>query len=387
MHKTATEPRDQEPPAGHARKPTERIGPMRSDFEFPLPPELIAQHPAQPREAARLLHVRAQGFADERVADLPDKLRAGDVLVLNDTKVIPARLQGTKSTGGHVEVLLERALSSHAALVQLRSSHPPRSGSRLNFIPASPSSWPSYGATVLGRRDDLFELEFDQPVDQVLEQAGAIPLPPYIRHAPDADDAARYQTVYARAPGAVAAPTAGLHLSAALMDQLLERGVRIAYVTLHVGAGTFQPVRVERLNEHRMHSERYEVPTATADLVNEARRRGHAVVAVGTTSVRALESNMRDGNLVAGSGETRLFILPGYAFQCVDRLVTNFHLPGSTLLMLISAFGGMQRVRQAYAHAVTQRYRFFSYGDAMLLERAADGQESLRSAQSDGRRA
>jgi S-adenosylmethionine:tRNA ribosyltransferase-isomerase len=223
---------------------------------------------------------------------------------------------------------------------------------------------------VLGREDDLFVLEFDDALDAVLEAAGEVPLPPYIHHAPAAEDAARYQTVYARSPGAVAAPTAGLHLSEDLLAQLQAQGVDVAYLTLHVGAGTFQPLRVERVDEHRMHSERYVVPARTAAMVNEARDQGRRILAVGTTSVRALESSMRDGRLQAGSGETRLFILPGFRFQCVDRLLTNFHLPGSTLLMLVAAFAGMERMRSAYAHAVAQRYRFFSYGDAMLLERA-----------------
>jgi S-adenosylmethionine:tRNA ribosyltransferase-isomerase len=367
-------------------------GLRRSDFEFVLPPELIAQHPAQQREAARLLHVHAQNLADERIADLGTKFQAGDVLVLNDTKVIPARLHGAKSSGGRVEVLLERALSRHRALVLLRTSHTPRPGLRLRFFPAgrersgaddsaarAGSRGAGLGATVRGRQEDLFELEFDEPVDEVLAQAGEVPLPPYIQHRPAADDAARYQTVYARTPGAVAAPTAGLHLSERLLGQLQAQGVHTAYVTLHVGAGTFQPVRAERLSEHRMHAERYAVPASTAELVNEARARGRSVIAVGTTSVRALESNMQRGRLQAGSGETRLFILPGYTFQCVDRLLTNFHLPGSTLLMLVSAFAGTQHVRRAYQHAIAQRYRFFSYGDAMLLERTPAGNAPGRS--------
>jgi S-adenosylmethionine:tRNA ribosyltransferase-isomerase len=343
-------------------------GPLRGDFEFALPPELIAQHPAAQREGARLLHVQPDRLRDERIPDLLTKFTPGDVLVLNDTQVVPARLHGSKESGGRVEILLERALSGHRALVMLRTSHSPRPGLRLRFGAGART----FGATVRGRHDDLFELEFDDPVEAVLAGAGAVPLPPYITHAPSAEDQARYQTVYARVPGAVAAPTAGLHLSEALLAQLGERGVQLAYVTLHVGAGTFQPVRAQRLREHRMHSERYAIPAETAQLVNEARARGRAIVAVGTTSVRALESAMDGGRLRAGAGETRLFILPGYRFQCVERLLTNFHLPGSTLLMLVSAFAGTQRVRAAYAHAVAARYRFFSYGDAMLLERAAE---------------
>ncbi|SPE34371.1 S-adenosylmethionine:tRNA ribosyltransferase-isomerase [Burkholderiales bacterium] len=357
----------------------------RSDFEFSLPPELIAQHPAEQREGARLLHVRADGCHDEHIPDLLGKFQAGDVLVLNDTRVIKARLLGEKESGGRVEALIERALSSHRAHALLRTSHAPRPGLRLRFAAPGAAPRASGAATVLGRDGDLFELEFEAPLDEVLEAAGQVPLPPYIRHAPLAEDAARYQTVYARAPGAVAAPTAGLHLSEAMLAQWRARGVHIAFVTLHVGAGTFQPVRTERLREHRMHSERFHVPPATADLVNQAHERGRQVIAVGTTSVRALESSVRDGRVQAGGGETRLFILPGFAFQCVDRLLTNFHLPGSTLLMLVAAFAGPGPVLEAYRHAVSVRYRFFSYGDAMLVERAGsrlsapDAGESARS--------
>jgi len=366
-------PANPAPPVDEPAPPSPEVQLQPTDFEFALPPELIAQHPAPQREAARLLHVHPAGLRDEHIPDLLDKFAAGDVLVLNDTRVIPARLHGCKESGGRVEALLERTLSEHRALVLLRTSHPPRAGLRLRFGTAGPGNAglgaAGLGATVRGRHDDLFELEFDDPVEEVLARAGALPLPPYITHAPDAQDAARYQTVYARAPGAVAAPTAGLHLSEALLGQFQERGVELAYLTLHVGAGTFQPVRTQRLDEHRMHSERYVIPPETADRVNAARARGRAIIAVGTTSVRALESAMAGGRLRAGTGETRLFILPGYRFQCVERLITNFHLPGSTLLMLVSAFGGLQRVRSAYAHAVAAKYRFFSYGDAMLLER------------------
>jgi len=359
---------------------TERIeaapGPQelrRSDFDFFLPPELIAQYPTERREAARLLHLHADGCSDEHIADLVGQLQDGDVLVLNDTRVIKARLLGQKQSGGRVEVLVDRALSTYRAHVLLRTSHAPQPGVYLRFsAPGAEAQAPraTVGARVVGRRDDLFELEFDAPIDEVLSSMGQVPLPPYIRHAPTEQDAARYQTVYARAPGAVAAPTAGLHLTEGLLKQCQAKGVRIAFVTLHVGAGTFQPVRTERLSEHRMHAERFEVPEATALAVNEARGHGKQVIAVGTTSVRALESCMREGRLHAGSGETRLFIVPGFRFQCVDRLLTNFHLPGSTLLMLVAAFGGTQPVLQAYRHAVTARYRFFSYGDAMLVERA-----------------
>jgi len=348
--------------------------PRREDFAFDLPPELIAQHPARAREDARLLHVCGHG-ADVRLRDgcIPDLLEAfepGDVLVLNDTRVVKARLRGEKASGGRVEILLERAVSTHRALVLLRTSHAPRPGTALRFAangPGDPGT--AYTATVTGRQDDLFEIEFTRPLEEVLEAAGEIPLPPYIRHAPAAQDATRYQTVYAREPGAVAAPTAGLHLTESLLAALQERGVQLAWVTLHVGAGTFQPVRAERLRDHRMHSERYHVPAETARCVNAARAAGRRIIAVGTTSVRALESSARDGQLQAGSGETRLFILPGFRFQIVDRLLTNFHLPGSTLLMLVAAFAGTATIRAAYRHAVALRYRFFSYGDAMLLER------------------
>jgi len=344
----------------------------RSDFDFPLPQELIAQHPTEQRQAARLLHLGPGGCNDGHVPDLLDHLHDGDVLVLNDTRVIKARLVGQKQSGGRVEALVERALSTYRAHVLLRTSHTPQPGLLLRFGASGGNAQApraSVGARVLGRKDDLFELEFDVPLDEVLQTIGQVPLPPYIRHAPSEQDRERYQTVYARRPGAVAAPTAGLHLTEALLEKCEARGVRIAFVTLHVGAGTFQPVRSERLSEHRMHAERFEVPQATALLVNDARARGRQVIAVGTTSVRALESSMREGRLHPGCGETGLFIVPGFRFQCVDRLLTNFHLPRSTLLMLVAAFGGTQRVLQAYRHAVSARYRFFSYGDAMLVER------------------
>lgn len=343
-------------------------GLLRSDFEFDLPPELIAQHPAQQREDARLLHVGATQLRDGAIADLREAFAPGDVLVLNDTRVIKARLHGHKDSGGRVEILVERVLDAQRALVLLRTSHSPRPGLRLRF--GAPGDARHYAATVVGRQGDLFELAFDDPLDCVLEAVGQVPLPPYIQHVPLPEDEARYQTVYARAPGAVAAPTAGLHLSVSLLEALQARGVQVAHVTLHVGAGTFQPVRSERIEEHRMHRERYEISAATAERVNAARAAGRKVIAVGTTSVRALESAAQNGQVVAGSGETALFILPGFTFQIVDRLLTNFHLSGSTLLMLVSAFAGTERIRSAYAHAIAERYRFFSYGDAMLLERA-----------------
>jgi len=348
--------------------------PRREDFAFELPPELIAQHPAPTREAARLLHVTGNDdglrLRDGHIPDLLDAFEPGDVLVLNDTRVMKARLRGEKASGGRVELLLERALCAHRALFLLRTSHTPRPGTALRFpAPLAGGGVDVYSATVTGRQGDLFELEFAQPLDEVLEAAGEVPLPPYIHHAPAAEDAARYQTVYAQEPGAVAAPTAGLHFTEALLAALRQRGVVLARVTLHVGAGTFQPVRAERLRDHRMHSERYHVPAETALRVNAARAAGRRVIAVGTTSVRALESSVDGGQLRAGSGETQLFILPGFRFQIVDRLLTNFHLPGSTLLMLVAAFAGTAAIQAAYRHAVEQRYRFFSYGDAMLLQR------------------
>lgn len=345
-------------------------------FDFELPERLIAQHPAPSRTASRLLHVApgprpadprapAPRLSDLRFSDLPGLVRAGDLLVVNDTRVIPARLLGEKETGGRVEALVERATGEREALAMVRASKPPRPGSRLRFQ--------SLGATVLGREGEFYRLAFDEALDTVLARAGSVPLPPYITHAPDASDRERYQTVYARAPGSVAAPTAGLHFDDALLAELARRGVETARITLHVGAGTFQPVRAERISEHRMHSERYVVPEAAASAIAAARARGARVIAVGTTSLRTLESAACDnGTVRAQSGETALFITPGYRFRVVDRLITNFHLPRSTLLMLVCAFAGTEAIRAAYAHAVAQSYRFFSYGDAMILERAPD---------------
>jgi S-adenosylmethionine:tRNA ribosyltransferase-isomerase len=285
-------------------------------------------------------------------------------MVFNNTRVIKARLAGRKKTGGRIEVLIERVLDAAHALAQVRASHPPREGSVLVLADA-------VEATVIERRGEFYRLRFEDCDDvfAVLERYGVLPLPPYITHAPEAHDEARYQTVYARAPGAVAAPTAGLHFDEPLLARLRERGVQFAHLTLHVGAGTFQPVRVQDLAAHEMHSEWYHVPQATVDAVGQARRRGGRVIAVGTTSLRALETAAAGGELRAGYGETRLFIMPGYGFRVVERLLTNFHLPKSTLLMLVSAFGGMDNIRRAYRHAVETRYRFFSYGDAMLIER------------------
>ncbi|MDR2189055.1 MAG: tRNA preQ1(34) S-adenosylmethionine ribosyltransferase-isomerase QueA [Azonexus sp.] len=339
------------------------------DFDFFLPPELIAQHPAPERRGSRLLHVAGSRLADRRFADLPELLRAGDLLVVNDTRVIKARFYGVKETGGAIEVMLERIVDARHAIGQIRASKAPKSGSRLRLADA-------FNVRVSGRSGadgDLFALELDDDGDfwQLAERHGQLPLPPYIDHPAEAADEARYQTVYAREPGAVAAPTAGLHFDAAMLDRLRAEGVATACVTLHVGAGTYRPLRVERLADHRMHSERYAIPTAAAAAVNTTRAAGGRVVAVGTTSLRALESAADAAGAVRpGQGETDLFITPGYRFRVVDRLITNFHLPKSTLLMLVSAFAGVAAIRAAYAHAIAERYRFFSYGDAMLLEPA-----------------
>ncbi len=337
-----------------------------ADFDFPLPAALVAQHPLADRAGSRLLHVGNNGLADFRFAELPRLISAGDVLVFNDTRVIKARLFGRKSTGGKVEVLIERVVDTNRALALLRTSHAPSAGATILFG----TSADEVSATVLGRSNDLFELDFSHDVLATLGRFGHVPLPPYITHTDDAVDVARYQTVYARHAGAVAAPTAGLHFTKELLAALKACGVECVYVTLHVGAGTFQPVRVERIAEHRMHAERYEISDEAAETINAARSQGRRVTAVGTTSLRALESAAGNGRVIAGRGETRLFIIPGFAFQIVDRLLTNFHLPKSTLLMLVSAFAGMAPIRAAYTHAIAQQYRFFSYGDAMLLERS-----------------
>lgn len=336
------------------------------DFDYELPQELIAQFPAPQRAASRLLYLdgRSGAIADLQFRDIVRLMHRGDVMVFNDTRVIKARLTGRKRSGGRIEVLVERVLTADEVLAQVRASHPPREGGTLILADA-------VEATVVERQGEFFRLRFSacEDVLALLDRYGTVPLPPYIAHAPDATDEERYQTVYARHPGAVAAPTAGLHFDAGIMQALREAGVSIAYLTLHVGAGTFQPVRVQDLSLHEMHSEWYHVPQATAEAVEHARAAGGRVVAVGTTSLRALETAASSGTLRAGYGETRLFILPGYRFRIVDRLVTNFHLPKSTLLMLVSAFGGMENIRHAYRHAVGQRYRFYSYGDAMLIDR------------------
>ena len=337
-----------------------------SDFDFALPPELIAQHPAAERSASRLLDATGPAPVDRVFRELPALLVPGDLLIFNDTRVIKARLLGSKDSGGAVEALVERVLPAHEVLAHLRASKTPRPGSRLRFV----GGGASFEADVLGRggpHNSLFHLRFPAEPLALLERHGHVPLPPYITHADDAEDERRYQTVFAARPGAVAAPTAALHFDAALLEALRERGVGTANVTLHVGAGTFQPVRTENLAEHRMHSEWFEVSEATVAAIARTRAGGGRIVAVGTTTLRALESAAQGGTLQAGSRETDIFITPGFPFRVVDRLVTNFHLPKSTLLMLVSAFAGHATMQALYRHAIEQRYRFFSYGDAMLL--------------------
>ena len=337
----------------------------RQDFRYELPPELIAQHPPAERSASRLMVLdRAGGRVSHRgVRDLPDLLAPGDLLVFNDTRVIPARLLGRKETGGRVEVLVERLRGGREVLAQVRASKSPRPGTRLLLEGGA-------AARVTGREEDFFVLAFegDEPVAALLERIGHVPLPPYIARPDAGVDRERYQTVYARRAGAVAAPTAGLHFDEPLLEALRARGLALGWVTLHVGAGTFQPVRVDDIREHRMHREWIEVGEAVCRQVAETRARGGRVVAVGTTSVRCLETAAgEDGVLRPFTGETDIFIYPGYRFRVVDALVTNFHLPESTLLMLVCAFAGTEAVLAAYREAVARRYRFFSYGDAMLV--------------------
>ena len=334
------------------------------DFDYALPPELIAQAPLPERSASRLLVLEGARLDDRRFSDLPQFLRPGDLLVFNDTRVLHARLHGVKDSGGRVEVLIERPIGRHEALAQVRASHAPKPGSRLVLEGA-------LEVDVVAREGEFFLLRFPATDDLValLERHGKLPLPPYIRREADDADEARYQTVYARSHGSVAAPTAGLHFDAALLARLRDMGVESAYLTLHVGAGTFQPVRADELALHRMHRERYIIPADTLAALAAARSRGGRIVAVGTTSLRALEAAAQEGGIVAGPGETDLFILPGFRFRTADCLITNFHLPKSTLLMLVSAFAGMDNTRSAYRHAVAERYRFFSYGDAMFIAR------------------
>ncbi len=338
------------------------------DFDYPLPPERIAQQPLADRSASRLLLLDGDALDDRRFRELPELIAPGDLLVFNDTRVIHARLLGVKrDTGGRVEVLVERAIGTHEALAQLRASKSSPAGTVLCLDEA-------FDVTVLGRVGDFYHLRFPPEEDlfDLLERHGKVPLPPYIERAADVTDESRYQTVYAREPGSVAAPTAGLHFDEAMLDRLRSRGANLAYITLHVGAGTFQPVRTDDLGEHRMHRERYVIPRDTVEAIARTRAAGGRVIAVGTTSLRALEGAAQDGTLAPGSDETGLFILPGFRFQVVDALITNFHLPKSTLLMLVSAFAGMEPIRRAYAHAVAAEYRFFSYGDAMFIARRND---------------
>ncbi len=331
-----------------------------SDFDFDLPPERIAQLPLPDRSASRLLHVTPAGLVDRQFADIIDQLAPGDLLVMNDTRVLKARFFGVKETGGQVEVLVERVLDNRTVLAQVRASKSPKPGNVIRLADA-------FNVTTGERAGEFFTLTFDGDVFDLIDQHGRLPLPPYIEHDADEFDETRYQTVYSRTPGAVAAPTAGLHFDDALLAKLAAKGVVFAYVTLHVGAGTFQPVRVETLSDHKMHTEWYTVPQATVDAVRAAKAAGRHVVAVGTTSLRALESASQSGQIEAGSADTSLFITPGYTFKTVSRLITNFHLPKSTLLMLVSAFAGYDEIKCAYAHAIASEYRFFSYGDAMLL--------------------
>lgn len=342
---------------------------QRSDFHYELPDELIARYPSEQRSDCRLLCVDGQSGALEhrRFPDLLELLEPGDLLVFNDTRVIPARLHGHKASGGKVEMLLERPLDAHRGLAHIRSSKSPKPGTELIFEG-------DVHAIVEGRRDALFELRFlgDTPMIALLEKHGHMPLPPYITREDELSDRERYQTVYARRDGAVAAPTAGLHFDQPLLDALAEKGINSAFVTLHVGAGTFQPVRVDNILEHHMHSEWIEVTDSTCQQIRETQAAGKRVIAVGTTSVRCLESacmKSSDGQIAPFSGDTDIFIYPGYEWRCVDALITNFHLPESTLLMLVSAFAGYEHIMQAYRTAVEERYAFFSYGDAMLLTR------------------
>jgi S-adenosylmethionine:tRNA ribosyltransferase-isomerase len=333
------------------------------DFDYPLPPELIAQVPLAQRSASRLLVVDSP-VRDARITDLPELLRAGDLLVMNDTRVLHARLYGQKDSGGQVEVLVERPLDQTDVLAQIRASKSPKPGSRIRLEDA-------LEVEVIERVGEFYRLRFAGNAVDLLEDHGRLPLPPYIEHAAGEADEARYQTVFAREKGSVAAPTAGLHFDEDLLARLKDQGIDCAYVTLHVGAGTFQPVRVHNIAEHKMHSERYILSQATVDAIAHTKAAGGRIVVIGTTTMRTLESVARKyGELRADSGETDIFITPGFEFKVADLLLTNFHLPKSTLLMLVSAFAGSETIRAAYAHAIEQRYRFFSYGDAMLLTRA-----------------
>jgi S-adenosylmethionine:tRNA ribosyltransferase-isomerase len=347
------------------------------DFDFYLPDSLIAQHPTSARNASRLLQLDGNTgqLRDSQFVDLASFLNVGDLLVFNDTRVIKARLFGEKATGGAVELLVERVLDAHHVLAHIRASRAPKAGAMLKL--GSSINGNAFDAEVIGRDDDLFHVKFlgEVSVLDLLVQYGALPLPPYITHTAEAEDDERYQTVYAKHAGAVAAPTAGLHFDEAMLNQLKAKGIQIAYVTLHVGAGTFQPVRVDHIKDHKMHSEIYHISPETVAAIAHTKAQGGNIVAVGTTSLRALESAVQHHNIQAGQGETSIFITPGFQFKAVDKLITNFHLPKSTLLMLVSAFAGFAHVKQAYQHAVSAEYRFFSYGDAMLISKQ-DGTEA-----------
>ena len=347
--------------------PVMQTNPLQlSDFDYNLPEHLIAQTPPPTRGASRLLRVQPSAthehlqLIDSMFSELPSLLQAGDVLVFNNTRVIKARLHATKATGGAVEIMVERVLSENTVLAMIKASHNPKPGSVLRVANA-------FCAQVISKDHMMYTLQFDGSALALIEQYGALPLPPYITHSPDDNDETRYQTVYAKEPGAVAAPTAGLHFTDELMQQLRHQGVELAEVTLHVGAGTFQPVRVENIAEHQMHSERYAIDSSTAQRLQQAKEDKRRIIAVGTTSLRALESWAWETERL--QGDTDIFITPGYTFKVIDALITNFHLPKSTLLMLVSALAGMKTIQAAYAHAIAQEYRFFSYGDAMWLEK------------------
>jgi S-adenosylmethionine:tRNA ribosyltransferase-isomerase len=330
-----------------------------SDFDYELPADLIAQYPPARRRDSRLLVV-GKSLEDRQFKDLPALLHDGDLLVFNDTRVIQARLHGRKQSGGQVEVLVERVLPASEVLAQVRASKTPKPGTILELAGGC-------DATVIGRQDDMFRLRFSVPVLEFLQQHGDVPLPPYLNRDSESADNERYQTVYAREPGAVAAPTAGLHFDERMLEETTRLGVQHEYVTLHVGAGTFQPLREEQIEANRLHAERVQVSAEVCDAVRATRASGGRVIAVGTTSVRALETASASGDLQPFDGETDLFVVPGFAFQCVDAMLTNFHLPRSSLMMLVAAFAGRERILDAYRHAVENQYRFFSYGDAMLI--------------------
>ncbi|NOQ64918.1 MAG: tRNA preQ1(34) S-adenosylmethionine ribosyltransferase-isomerase QueA [Methyloprofundus sp.] len=338
----------------------------KSDFYYVLPNELIAQHPLAERSGSRLLCLDpvTDDIKDKQFSDFLDLLHQGDLLVLNNTKVIPARLLGHKQSGGKVEILIERVLNDREVLAHTRASKSPKAGSIIDLDEG-------FQCKMLGRVDDLFHLQFDAElgVSGVLERIGHMPLPPYIERADDEEDQTRYQTVFAEKSGAVAAPTAGLHFDEVMMQKIRDKGIRIAFVTLHVASGTFRPVKVENLSEHIMHKEYFNVPEETVAAVQHIKSTGGRVIAIGTTAMRSLESASRSGQLTASCGDTDLFITPGYEFKTVDAMLTNFHLPESTLLMLVSAFAGYERIKQVYQHAIAEKYRFFSYGDAMFLQK------------------